>query len=463
MARVVQQRTSPPYLLIIMVFLFLIAATLFVLSHMKADKLTKQLAGTQETLEKLAGSDDLRDAKIDKMMGSYDSPPPGEVSKTVVKQFQSQVSDLTRFITGQSKDVEATIAEIEAARTRTETQRGLVPALIELHSRRGQLLEQIAAREDLLAEAQAEIKSKEETITSISNDLSGQVAALGEKVQELDNKFNQQHDTYQTDLGTARQKWGNDRDNLNEQISDKIRTIQDIQTKVLALENRVRELIKQIQEQSPKADPMQVALQADGKVMQVAGQGQICYINIGEKDRVMTGLTFTVYSPTGVTTDGEGKGTIRVTTVGPNTSECRILQQDQHDPISPRDLIANIAFDSTKTFTFVVEGDFDLYGTGRPTPQGAEDAKSLIRRYGGKVIDQIGIDTDFIVIGGEPVRPSRPSDTARGQELQVYREQLQVYERFNRIKVDAQTMHVPILNPNKFLAFIGYAPTVTER
>ncbi len=127
MARVVQQRTGPPYLLIIMVFLFLIAATLFVLTYMKADKLTKQLADTEETLEKLAGSDDLRDAKIDRMMSQYDTPPAGEVSKTVVKQFQSQVNDLTRFITGQSKDVAATIAEIEAARTKIKTQRGLVP------------------------------------------------------------------------------------------------------------------------------------------------------------------------------------------------------------------------------------------------------------------------------------------------------------------------------------------------
>ena len=463
MARVVQQRTGPPYLLIIMVFLFLIAATLFVLTYMKADKLTKQLADTEETLEKLAGSDDLRDAKIDRMMSQYDTPPAGEVSKTVVKQFQSQVNDLTRFITGQSKDVVATIAEIEAARTKIKTQRGLVPELLDLDSQREQLTERVKEKDKLIAQREREIQSKDQTIESISTDLSGQIGVLLTKVQELDNKFSQRHATYQRDLELARQGWSKDRDDLNKQISGRIRTIQELQKKILVLNNRTKALQQQLQELRPKADSMQVALKADGKVMQVTGQGKICYINIGEKDRVTTGLTFSVYPPTGVTKDGEGKGKIRVTTVGPNTSECHVQEQSKDDPISPDDLVANIAFDSTQVYTFVVEGEFDLYGTGRTTPEGTKDAKALIRRYGGRVIDQIGMDTDFIVIGSEPRRPPKPAETASGQEWQAYREQLKVYDRFNEIKLLAESRQIPILNPNKFLAFIGYAPTKADR
>jgi aspartate-semialdehyde dehydrogenase len=114
-------------------------------------------------------------------------------------------------------------------------------------------------------------------------------------------------------------------------------------------------------------------------------------------------------------------------------------------------------------YTFVVEGEFDLYGTGRATPEGTKDAKVLIRRYGGRVIDQIGMDTDFIVIGSEPTRQQQPAETASAQEWKAYREQLKVYERFNEIKLLAESMQIPILNPNKFLAFIGYAPTKADR
>jgi len=46
MARVIQQRTSPPYLLIIMVFLFLIAATVAVLFYLDREKANQKAAKT---------------------------------------------------------------------------------------------------------------------------------------------------------------------------------------------------------------------------------------------------------------------------------------------------------------------------------------------------------------------------------------------------------------------------------
>jgi len=84
MARVVTQRTAPPYLLIVMVFLFLIAATLAVLGWMESDKAKKRATIAERTRQKLGDSADLRNAKVQQMMDLHDSPPRGQRPKTVV-------------------------------------------------------------------------------------------------------------------------------------------------------------------------------------------------------------------------------------------------------------------------------------------------------------------------------------------------------------------------------------------
>ncbi len=68
MARVVTQRTAPPYLLIVMVFLFLIAATLAVLGWMESDKAKKRAIIAERSRQKLGDSADLRYAKVLLMM-----------------------------------------------------------------------------------------------------------------------------------------------------------------------------------------------------------------------------------------------------------------------------------------------------------------------------------------------------------------------------------------------------------
>ena len=120
--------------------------------------------------------------------------------------------------------------------------------------------------------------------------------------------------------------------------------------------------------------------------------------------------------------------------------------------------MANLAFDPTRTYTFAVEGDFDLYGTGKPTADGAAQAKAIIIRFGGKITDQIDLDTDFVVLGAKPAAPPKPSETARAHDCQIYQQQLAIANRYDEVKNLAESMHIPVLNTNKFLAYIGYAP-----
>jgi hypothetical protein len=174
----------------------------------------------------------------------------------------------------------------------------------------------------------------------------------------------------------------------------------------------------------------------------------------------MIGLTFQVYSPrTGITQEGEGKGEIVIADVASDTAGCRILREESDDPIVPGDLIGNLVFDPDRVYTFVVKGAFDLYGSGRAKAEGAQEVKMLIDRFGGEVTEEIGVQTDFVVLGERPTEPTRPAESAPAQVWQAYNEQMRVHQQYNEVQRIASSLQIPILNANRFLAFIGYTPS----
>src|SRR5207237_669052 len=57
-------------------------------------------------------------------------------------------------------------------------------------------------------------------------------------------------------------------------------------------------------------------------------------------------------------------------------------------------------------YNFVVYGDFDMDRNGVATPGEADIVKRLITQWGGKLMDLVNVDTDFVVLGKEPVLPT---------------------------------------------------------
>lgn len=460
MARVVQQRSSPPYLLILMVFLFLIATTLAVLAYMNGNKLQDELKQQSDTQSKVAGPDDLRSDAVRKMIARYDNPPAGERPKSVVKQFLRQVDRLSRLVAGQQTDAEIAIAQATAALQAAGSSQGLAPELKNLDTQVALLHQQIDNKDQLLAQRQQQLADKDADIRRATAALQAKIDSLNDKIAAMDKKFTDAHNSYQADLASARQQWQKQRDELNKNVADKTAVIDKLQRMGMKLSSQVAKLQARIGKETPKTNAITVARKADGKILKVVPEENLCYIDLGSKDKVSAGITFTVYPSTGIPENGKGKASLVVTNVGKTVSECRLTSQQRSDPVVEGDLVANVAFDRTRTYTFVVIGNFDLYGTGSATPEGADKVKMLIKSFGGKVADAVDINTDFVIRGQRPKTPASPAEFAPPQERQVYREQLKVVERFDSEVARAESLHIPILNTNRFLAFIGYTPTL---
>jgi hypothetical protein len=209
-----------------------------------------------------------------------------------------------------------------------------------------------------------------------------------------------------------------------------------------------------------------VLQQADGRVVRLPGGG-ICFIDLGSGDQVIAGMTFEVYDrnegippPGDPTTDlslPKGKASLEVTRVGPTSSECRIVRTTPGSAITEGDLVANLVYDRNVKNKFLVYGSFDLDRDGKPTAQDAEVIKRLVTQWGGQVVNDVNVDTDFVVLGAEPAIPSLTREE-REDPIQkaIYDKAVADAEAYANISARARDYRIPILNQNRFLYMVGY-------
>ena len=131
---------------------------------------------------------------------------------------------------------------------------------------------------------------------------------------------------------------------------------------------------------------------ADGKVSaRVSGSNKVI-VSIGAMRGVKEGTQFEVYE-LGKGNEVLKKGWVTIQEVKPDFSVAIIESEvDEFNPIAGADLIRNPLFESGKQPTFYLMGDM----TGRLSNQQTE---ALIKKMGGKVVKDVTVHTDFVVLG----------------------------------------------------------------
>lgn len=308
------------------------------------------------------------------------------------------------------------------------------------------------ANQDQIAAQKVALDDKDKQIA----DANTKVAAAEQKATELQAQLTAQL-TSVTQTGTSK---------LNDQQAQIAKLTNDLveaNKKLSASEKMVTGLKGKLH--LTRVNPAEAVVQhPDGNIVRVA-DNNTCFINIGHNQSVTLGLTFEVYDKSrGIPPLGDGlsdtnmpvgKASIEVIGVGPDTSQCRIIKTQPGQQVVVGDPVSNLVFDPNTKYNFVVYGNFDLSGSGAPSPSDAEIVKRLITQWGGKLQDTINVDTDFVVMGVEPVLPpgldpGNPQDQLRKQ----------AYDRQHADYVahvtSAAQLSVPIMNQNRFLYLIGY-------
>jgi len=454
MARVVQ-RSSPPYLTILFVFLFVIAAGLAGYFYSVWRDAESKVVSADETMRSVASRTELSDPAISAIKARA-----GTARRTLVGQMQQDINDLVGQIAGPVGAGMSAAEAIQQARTLAAAD-GLVAMASDLKT-------QLAASQAELQATEAQLAAQVEQTNKIIADAGATQTTLADQLQQkteelttLQAKFDTLTSSYQTDLETANTEWEKQvralRDDLKGAGDD-----------IAKLEKKVGDLLKRIKIlEGPVVDPSKPGAKpevlADGEILKVLklSDHTVVYIDIGRKDRVRIGLRFRVYSKrTGVSADAPDKGAIIVKSLADGTAECHVLQSTAGDPIVAGDKVVNLAFSSTTQPVFVVKGQFDLNGDGGADAQGAGVIKGMIERFGGKVTDQITVDTDYVVMGMVPSPGPRPEADAPETDIAVWQQNEQAIQRYHEAKNRAISMNKPILNTNQVLTYIGFVPEI---
>jgi hypothetical protein len=217
----------------------------------------------------------------------------------------------------------------------------------------------------------------------------------------------------------------------------------------------------------PVEDP--IVRRSDGQILQVASD-DIVYITLGMGDHIVPGMTFEVYDRDegipklgdGMSSDNMpvGKGSIEVERVDAASSQCRVIKLQPNQTIQNGDLIANLVYNRNIKFNFYVYGKFDLGQTGHPSDSDRDKILSLIDRWGGKIVKKIDVDTDFVVMGAEPKVEDFTDDQLQDPFYVRRKNDEEADQKAYDDTLDkAREYHIPVMNQNRFLYFIGYYDT----
>lgn len=285
------------------------------------------------------------------------------------------------------------------------------------------------------------------------------LAAIGTDVQG----YRQSVETHRADLNSQQQNAAGAVEKVRRDSTDEIARLND-QIARLREENQVAQgKIKSLQQErsAETLRPQDEATLVDGTVLATVDADGSVYINRGRADRIVLGMTFEVYGEANqiqLNAAGEyprGKASIEIVRVDQNSSTGRVIRSTRGNPVAKGDSIANALYDPYKKYAFLVYGNFDADGDGRSTPEEAGEIKAIVSGWGGKLVDSLSGEVDFLVLGSRPVTPPQPGADAPVAVVQEFIRLRNIAREYDRLFEQAAATSIPVLNENRLRTLIG--------
>lgn len=277
------------------------------------------------------------------------------------------------------------------------------------------------AKEDTINDLQRQLAEEQQRHTADVDQLRGELATANETAER-----NRQ------DATTAM-------NDLTREKEDKVQAVADRETKITALENRVR-VDKEVRDlQVRRDDP-------DGRVLSSSPQMRTAIIDLGSRDKVYPGQKFAV------SRIGRGgvryvKGQVQVVEVlGPSSAKVSILAQaDPRDPVIGGDLISNPFYAPGEQIHLFIVGELQKY------PR--EVLLSRLAPLNVIVDKEVSGDTDYIVVRDDLAAPA--AAPAEGEEGGEEAAAPGAQTEFDRVATLARTFGATLITERLLNQFLG--------
>ncbi len=469
-----KQSNAMLYTLITFVGLFIVATTIAVIYYVEAEDKRTRLEEMQNKIDGLADTREINE--LGRIVGTKPS------SKTWLGTMVGHLDGTTSLIVGgvpETTSAEAKVndANIKVANALKAAQQFITiadPNTTGLVKIIGDLVTELNNTKEAKDALQKELNNQIAQVEITKKASSDKEQILEEEKNKLQALVNKMQADYADLQARLEQSTTEQVDNVRKQLADAkadLKTNEDTLRKTQAQLKQTEGIMKRAQQEvmdiMPPPDHEALAHRADGKIILIDDSAKVVHLDIGTDQHVYRGLTFTVYDRSGsVPKDGKGKAEIEVFDVADTYCAARITESDPKKPVLLGDIVANLIWHSDKSNVFVIAGNFDLDNDGNIDENAIGRIKSLIEKWGGKVVDEISVDTDFLVLGDQPQVPQQQPTFEQLEvdpgAMQRYEALLQQLNHYNQLQSQAQALWIPIFRYERFLYFIGYKGQISK-
>jgi hypothetical protein len=474
--------------LVVFVILFVVSAVFAFSYYGQVKKLTLDSDSYRKQYNGFLSDAAIASPQVQALVAAKSEQPPHfgvTPSETAMDVALKQTAGLSAVITGATTDQPAGTTADAAAAALKGASAQLATAKVKLDLTAGgldgavsRLASKVAADQQTIADLNGQLAAANDNVTKLTasvadvnnakdqaakaqHDADAQAAAQAQKSSDDSAAAVKQ---IQADEDAAVKKNADAQQQVLSQVADAQHQLQVAQVDNQKLEARLANRRPDVTNATVRVP--------DGELIRVPGGG-VCYINLGYGTGVSNGLTFEVYDkisgvppiPPNVTGDEQlpvGKASIEIIHVGDNSSECRIVHTEPGAVLTEGDPIENLVYDAHQKYQFDVFGSFDLANTGHPNTADAEVIKRLVTQWGGKLTDRISPDTDFLVLGSEPVLPEFAKDDLTPENQDKLQKAQEALDQYQEVSKEARDLHIPVLNQNRFLYYVGYYDQATR-
>ncbi len=460
------QGAAPPYALIVFVMLTVILAAGAVWLYLTWDRSAQELAEVQDRQQRLLTSRQAKDQPYKTVEAeALQAQGRPSVVSYLISQRDELRSDITADASLSNADIRQKIAAaLQAARDSLGQEReasllgmkllAVIETLSQAYASQSQ---ELSGCENSLAVAEKRAKQAEDAMKAVRSSADQHRAEVDSQMQARQALVMAQLKKWDANLDTLRNELNNLSKTLATEKGKARDEVEAIQKSLTQNKRRLQALLDKVQmwRKESGIDFTAVVGQADGKIVSIVpGQNKV-FIDIGQAEHLPLSLQFEVFSPVErITESSRSKGTIEVIRVGPELSECQIVRTAHEQSINAGDLIVNAVYDRENKYVFRVIGEFDVDGNGRADPNGAKNVEVLIKRWGGEVVDELKVQTDFLVVGWEPRVPAKPDEFDLAA-MALYEQRLKEYKAYLDAQDRATELSIPMLNHKRFVYLLG--------
>ena len=301
----------------------------------------------------------------------------------------------------------------------------------------GDLQTQIKGLQDELAVAKANHATQQAQLQQNLDDEKVRLTTARDHAVQQTEQFKQMKQETDDRIVAERTAHDREREKLSRQIS--------------VLKNQVKDMSDVVAEF--RRVPTETGV--DGRIVNIAEQGVVAYADLGKKDGVLLGMTFSLFSPNELgKTVPRPKAHGRIVKIMPNACELRIYELQGDNPVVIGDVLHNPVYDRQRRMRFMLIGKIDIDDDG---VDDSEQLKALIQDFGGRVDTRLTVQTDYVVAGEEPSVPARPPDGSSAGDRADFESKSKAFVAYKEVKANAENFSIPVLSLNRFLGLVGIA------